>query len=586
MERQGKRLTKTMITSLYIKNVALIDELTLDFSKGLTVFTGETGAGKSILLDSLDLALGGKTNASLVRHGQESLCVIATFSIQDNHTITAILAENEVEIADELIIRRQITQTGKSKAYINDMLVSLSFIKKIAAYLLEINAQFATTSLLNENTHLDILDAFGNYPDLKQDCQSQYIAYTNATKEYNQAVAASQKAKENSDFLIQSIDELTALHLTPNEMETLTHKRTLLANSEKIITSFNQSFHHLNQDNAGILPQLNHIIKLCEKINTLSPDIATPILPNLYQASESLIESNAQIETIMQDMGDISALPEIDNRIFALKSAARKYQTSPEQLPDILAQFKQQLSLLDSDNTTLIALNTQRHNLYKKYSDTAQFLSIKRRAAAHQLDLAIMDELPALKLEKATFQTTLTPQIGDENGTESAQFMASTNFGTPVKPLSQIASGGELARFMLAIKVVLRANSQIATMIFDEVDSGIGGAVAQAVGDRLQRLSLYTQVLVITHSPQVASGGDVHFKVHKNQGQNGTITSVQPLDNAQQLDELSRMLSGATITQSARQLAIELKEKYLNYKRIFAHDRTDLTKQPEQPLLF
>lgn len=557
-----------MLTSLSIRNVVLIDKLDLVFDTGLCVFTGETGAGKSILLDSLALILGARSDTGLIRHGQSQLSVTAGFAPEIRSTVFDILANQGIESNEgTILIRRVISSDGKSKSFVNDQPVSLSFLKTLGEQLVEIHGQFAAHSLLNPATHLSVLDSYGHLSSLTAACRQSFNDYKEIQKkvwETEQRLLSQQNEKE---FLTASIQDLEQLNPQSDEEEILSEKRTRLMNSEKILSCTDMAYQLLTDDQKGIGHQLTLIGRQLEKAEQYSNGAFGEILNTVYQAQETLSDASCQLESMIEKWGNISELPTIDERLFALRNMARKHQTDIASLPTLLKKFISDLEQLEKGEETIDSLKRIEKEAQESYFKKAHSLSVERQKAALKLDIKVAQELPDLKLEKAIFKTQIIQNAeseGNETGIDSVSFLISTNKGTPPAPLNKVASGGELSRFMLALKVNLAQAEATPTLIFDEIDSGIGGATADAVGFRLKRLAKECQVLVVTHSPQVASHGIHHWTVSKSEHENGIVTQVQKLSQPERLQEIARMLSGSQITQTAEIMAKELLEKSQN----------------------
>ena len=556
-----------MIDSLSIRNVVLIDKLDLTFEKGLGVFTGETGAGKSILLDSLSLLLGARADSSLVRYGENQLSVAAEFSAIAPEVIS-FLSEQGIECEDgNILIRRVVTKDGKSKSFINDQNVSVSFLKAIGENLVEIHGQFSTHSLLNPSTHLFVLDTFGKLTNETSKTKDLWHQYQDAVKKTLEAKEKLENATKQKEYLEQSLEDLEKLNPLDGEEELLVQKRTNLMNSEKILSSTGAAYQLLADEQNGVERQLSLATRHLEKASQYDEKSFTEIIDILDQAQNLLSEAEYKIEQITENFGDTSELPIIDDRLFALRAAARRHQTNIDDLPNLIQRLKQELIAIDNADDTLKQLESQEQNLFKLFIEQAEKLSEKRKKTATQLDEKVKTELPALKLEKAIFKTIVeskTYKEASKTGLDSVSFTVSTNTGTPLAPLHKIASGGELSRFMLALKVNLAKQSALPTIVFDEIDSGVGGSTADAIGSRLNKLASDCQVLAVTHAPQVASYGLQHWTVSKSEKEGKIITSVQKLTNEERLQEIARMLSGDKITQTGLDMAKELLFKQKN----------------------
>lgn len=547
-----------MLVSLSIRNVVLIDKLDLDFKSGLSVLTGETGAGKSILLDSVGLLLGNRAETGLIRQGEDKLSVTGIFNMPESQELKNLLDEYELEASDEIVIKRTLNTEGKSKIFFNDQPVSAKLLKEIGKFLVEVHGQFDNQGLLNPVNHLDILDLYGGYKDLLSETTQAYTAFRQAATARQEAERNIEQAKTDEDNLRHWIDELRKMNVQDNEEELLTQRRQELMNAEKIIESISFAYGALTQgaDVQGALRQAQNAV---DKVNILTEDKYKSLAEMLEQAAIDVSESINELEDlstrITTNQNELEAMEE---RLFALRALARKHQASINDLPRILADFESKLSAIEYGEDGLKKLRAAEEQAKTQYLKQAELLNEARRAAARELDKKVMAELAPLKMEKAKFITQVEKN-GESNwsakGFNTVVFTVSTNPNSPQGPLNKIASGGELARFMLALKVNLAQSSNIGTMIFDEVDSGVGGATAQAVGDRLARLAQTVQILVVTHSPQVAAAGNNHFKVEKQTVDNVTTTTVKELDKAARHEEVARMLAGEVITDEARAAA-------------------------------
>ena len=553
-----------MLSRLSVRDVVLIEKLDLDFAGGLCVFTGETGAGKSILLDSLALATGARSDAALVRRGCKQLSVTAEFSLPDGHEVFKVLDEHEIEheSGEPLVLRRIVTADGKSKAFVNDQSVSAGLLRKIGDLLIEIHGQFATHGLLNPATHKSVLDAYGGLQGRLDACRAAYKNWRAKAEERQKAEERLQKAKDEEDFLRHSVDELVQFAPQPGEDEELSQRRSLMMNSEKLIEGLNTARDALFD--RSVDKSLRQAERALESLSRLIEGRFEPIIEALDRAVTELNEAGNMLEEECRKVElDPREQEQVEERLFALRALARKHQTTPDELPGLLSEYQRQLASLDKGAEDLIRLTKEEESCRIAYEDAAKVLSAARKEAAKKLDAAVMKELPPLKLGKASFLSIVEelPQTEwNADGIDKVQFAATTNPGQPAGAINKIASGGELARFMLALKVNLAQAEGIPTLIFDEVDTGVGGATATAVGERLERLAGEDcQVLAITHSPQVASFGAHHFKVSKAEDETGrTLTAVCELTGDARREEIARMLSGASITEASRAAADEL----------------------------
>ena len=548
-----------MLQSLSIRNVVLIDKLDLDFKSGLSVLTGETGAGKSILLDSLGLVLGNRAETSLIRQGEDKLSVTAQFSLQkQTPALRALLNEYEIEADDELLIKRSLTRDGKGKIFINDQPAGAKLLKEIGKYLVEVHGQFDNQGLLNPANHLDVLDAYGAYKPLAERTAAAFAAYKKARAARQEAEKNIARAKEDEENLRHWVDELEKMNPRPDEEDELGKKRQEMMNAEKIIDSLNYAYGALTE-RADVQGAIRSAQSAMDKANTLVDGRYQTIIDMLDQALIDISETVNELEEVSHNVSlNQNELENIEERLYALRGLARKHNVAVSDLPQTLADFRNRLSTIELGEEGIAALRKAEDTAKLDYVKAANELSSARQAAALQLDNKVMSELPPLKMEKARFVTVVekTDESGwSEKGFNNVYFTVATNPNSPQGPLNKIASGGELARFMLALKVNLAQSSSVATMIFDEVDAGVGGATAQAVGERLARLARDVQVLVVTHSPQVAACGNNHFKVEKSTADNVTTTTVRELTKIEKSEEIARMLAGEVITDAARAAA-------------------------------
>ena len=548
-----------MLASLSIRDVVLIDRLQLAFDRDLGVLTGETGAGKSILLDALGLTLGERADAMLVRRGAETAQVVATFDLEQRHPAFALLTENDIDIEeDHLVLRRVLRNDGRSRAYVNDQAVSIGLLRALGDLLVEVQGQFAQRGLMDPKTHLALLDAYGGLQAPAQEVSQLHGAWRDAAKARAEAEATFEQARADEVFLRHAVAELSQLAAQPGEEKALGEERNFLMNAEKLIAAINDSGQELGNAETALARALRHLDQTAPKAGGR----LDPIVTALERAVAETSEAAADLSSLSADLDiEPARLQEIDERFFALKDAARKHGCDVEELPALLAQMEQQLAGIETGSERLNALSQAQKAARNAYAAAAEGLSVARQRAAAKLDAAVNAELPPLKLEKARFATRITPvpeESWGRHGKDAVSFQIATNPGSEPGPLARIASGGELSRILLALKVVLAEISPIVTLVFDEVDSGIGGATAAAVGERLVRLANGRQVLVVTHSPQVAAQGSTHYLVQKHSGGSETTTGVVPLDGDQRREEVARMLSGATVTDEARAAAEKL----------------------------
>lgn len=547
-----------MLKSLSIRNVVLIDKLDLDFQNGFSVLSGETGAGKSILLDSVGLLLGKRAEVGMIRSGCDKLSVCGSFEIADKKgELAALCAEYDLDFEHEIIIKRTLNQDGKGKIFFNDQPITQKLLKEIGSYLVEIHGQFDNQGLLNPATHLSVLDGYGAYPEKITVLKTAFAAYKKAKDNRVNAEAKIAQSKAEEDNLRHWVDEFQKMQPRENEQEELEEKRRQMMNAEKILENLDAAYKALNQ--GGVQSALRQAQAAISRVNVLLNGKFDNIYSLLDTALVNADEAGEEIEAASNEVSlNQNELDAVEERLFALKALARKHNTTIEELPLVWQQMEENLRNLELGEDDIENLRKLEEAAYKDYVKKATEVSQARLAAALRLDGKIQAELPDLKMEKARFMTQISTKPENqwnENGRDDVCFMVSTNPNTPYGSISKIASGGELARFMLALKVNLAQTSQVETMIFDEVDTGIGGATAQAVGEKLAKLGEQVQVLVVTHSPQVAAQSKYHYKVEKTTVDNVTTTSLRELSAAEKTEEVARMLSGEHITDEARAAA-------------------------------
>lgn len=547
-----------MLKSLSIRNVVLIDKLDLDFQNGFSVLSGETGAGKSILLDSVGLLLGKRAEVGMIRSGCDKLSVCGSFEIADKKgELAALCAEYDLDFEHEIIIKRTLNQDGKGKIFFNDQPITQKLLKEIGSYLVEIHGQFDNQGLLNPATHLSVLDNYGAYPEKITAMKAAFAVYKKAKDNRVNAEAKIAQSKADEDNLRHWVDEFQKMQPRENEQEELEEKRRQMMNAEKILENLDAAYKALNQ--GGVQSALRQAQTAISRVNVLLNGKFDNIYSLLDTALVNADEAGEEIEASSNEISlNQNELDAVEERLFALKALARKHNTTIEELPQVWQQMEENLRNLELGEDDIENLRKLEEAAYKDYVKKATEVSQARLAAALRLDGKIQAELPDLKMEKARFMTQISTKPENqwnENGRDDVCFMVSTNPNTPYGSISKIASGGELARFMLALKVNLAQTSQVETMIFDEVDTGIGGATAQAVGEKLAKLGEQVQVLVVTHSPQVAAQSKYHYKVEKTTVDNVTTTSLRELSAAEKTEEVARMLSGEHITDEARAAA-------------------------------
>ncbi len=542
-----------MLVSLSIRNVVLIEQLVIEFRAGLCALTGETGAGKSILLDALGLALGNRSEAGLVRKGADQASVAAEFTVPSNHPVFALLAGQGLEADLTMVLRRTINADGRSRAFINDQPVSVGLLKAAGESLVEIHGQFETQGLLNPATHLGLLDGYAKLSHRLPVLWQNWLA---ARQELEKARAEADRARTDEEYLRQSIEDLDELSPREDEEEYLTSLRERLMRRDQIIEN-------LNAANASLGQAENAVNSAARSLSRIGDD-GGELAEAVDGISIGIAEALAGIEALSAGLDDCGHdLQSIDDRLFALKGQARKHGCRISGLPGIREELARRLNLIEKTDDILAELMRQADEAGKVFAVEAKTVSEARRTAAARLDALVAKELPPLKLDKAKFVTEIESREEKDWGPEGidrVRFLVATNPGAEPGPLNKIASGGEMARFMLALKVIMAEVGAAQSLIFDEVDSGIGGSTAGAVGERLARLSASRQVLVVTHSPQVAARAAHHWIVLKS-GQDNVTTTVIHLEEApSRREEIARMLAGSVITDEARAAAGKLME--------------------------
>ena len=552
-----------MLQSLSIRDVVLIDRLELGFHPGLGVLTGETGAGKSILLDALGLALGVRAESGLVRAGAEQAVVSAEFSLPAGHPARLVLSEHGFIGAGEeqAVLRRVLAADGRSRAFINDQPASIGLLREVGELLVEIEGQFAQRGLLDAGTHREALDAFGGHGAEVETLRAAFRTWRDARAARAAAEEQLAKARAEEDYLRHALGELETLKPEQGEEQRLAESRGFLQQREKLGEALEGALAELAGDR-GAERAVNAALRPLERLRDRLGERLDSAVAALDRVAGELREAVAQIEAALHSLGPAGlSLEQIEERLFALRALARKHGASVDGLVALRAEIAAKVAALEDGGGEVKRLQRREAELRNDYVAAASRLGERRRAAAKSLDDAVAKELKPLKLERARFQTVLAPlpePEWGEGGAERVHFEVQTNPGAPPGPIGKIASGGELARFLLALKVVLARTLPATTLVFDEVDSGIGGAVAAAVGERLHRLGESLQVLVVTHSPQVAAKGTHHWRVAKRQAASKTLTTVDELTAAERREEIARMLSGSTVTAEARAAAASL----------------------------
>lgn len=563
-----------MIVALSIRSFVLIDRLDLEVGQGFTALTGETGAGKSIILDALGLVLGGPANRRFVRHDEDQASVTAEFALQTGHAVWGELEELDVGASREetLTLRRTLSRNGPSRAFINDQPVSAATLETVGEKLVEIHGQHSASGLMRPSTHRGLLDAFSGVDVELQNCRASWVALAEAREHRQNLEAAVRNATERKDWLLFAVSELEKLAPEPGEASTLLAQRAVLMQAERLTEAIQEmdsaiSTRTIEETLSKAARAAERLIRI-EGLEALDEGLAKQAHAASDAIERVLIElTEAQSLSNglkIHDLHDAAALERIEARLLALRGAARKFEAEPDMLAETLETCREALSLCEAETGALDEARAREQATLKAWDMAADTLSVARRSGAHRLERAIMKELKPLHLGRVKVAVRFDP-IGEgesgANGKERAEFEVETNPGSGFGSLRQIASGGELARFSLALKCALAHAGVAQTLIFDEADQGVGGAVAAAIGERLQRLSKDRQVFAITHSPQVASSAHRQWRVRKQEvGKSGLVTAVHQLDDGQRLEEIARMLSGSSITDEARAAASKLLE--------------------------
>jgi DNA repair protein RecN (Recombination protein N) len=546
-----------MLATLTIRNIVLIERAELAFSPGLNVLTGETGAGKSILLDALGLAAGERSGArAAIRPGASQAASIATFEVPQHHPAQAILSANEIASEGaELILRRTVSADGRSRAFVNDQPVGIQLAREIGALLVEVHGQSDDRGLFDSATHRLLLDAFGGHQQLAAEVSELFALVSTVRVRLDSLRAAQAAAASEAEYAKFAVNELRELAPQPGEEAELARTRALMLNAGRLAQEIAAALEFVNGD-AGAEVNLGSALRRLSRL----PEEGRKAAQSAEEALDSalvLIETGrSELENLLARMNaDPQKLEEIEERLFALRSASRKYNVMPDKLSELAVEFETKLAQMESGEAAIAAAEEELARKLLEYEAAAERLSAARISAARRLEAAVANEFAPLKLGSAQFRVSLTraPERM-ATGMERVAFEIATVQGAGFGPLARIASGGELARFALALKVALAEVSPPAVLVFDEVDRGVGGAVAAAVGDRLQRLAQQTQVLLVTHSPQVAARATRHFRIMRE----GSATRVEQLSQGDRIEEIARMLAGAHITDEARAAARRL----------------------------
>jgi DNA repair protein RecN (Recombination protein N) len=549
-----------MLAHLSIRDIVLIDKLDIEFPGGLSVLTGETGAGKSILLDALSLAIGARGDAGLVRHGAVQGQITAVFDVSTDHPAREFLETNDFDSAGDIVLRRVQAADGRSRVFVNDQPAGVALLKQLGGLLVEIHGQHDDRAMTAPEAPRQLLDAFGG---LQADTASVRAAW----REWREAEVALQRhrakveaAAREADYLRASSAELTQLAPEPGEETSLAEMRQSMMRAEKTASDINDANDVLSGP-ASALPALSSLFRRMERKKAEAPELIGPIADALGKALDELSEAQGAVDRAMRAADfDPKVLERAEERLFALRAASRKFAVPVDQLADLAIKMRNDLADLDAGADRMADMQAAAQAARDAYDRLAGQLSVSRKAVALTLETAVMAELPALKLEKASFFAEVQTEADarGEDGNDAVEFLVQTNPGTRPGPMMKVASGGELSRFLLALKVALADRGSAPTLVFDEIDTGVGGAVADAIGLRLKRLSEKVQVLSVTHAPQVAARSDTHFLISKAESGERMATGVKVMDQSERAEEIARMLSGAEITGEARAAAERL----------------------------
>ncbi|GAF13680.1 LOW QUALITY PROTEIN: DNA repair protein RecN [Bacillus sp. JCM 19046] len=550
-----------MLMELSIKNFAIISSLTIPFEKGLTVLTGETGAGKSIIIDAIGLLLGGRGSTEFVRYGEKRAEIEGLFSLEDNHPVLAKLESLGIDVEEGmLVLRRDMTDTGKSICRMNGKLMTIGSLREVGQTLIDVHGQHEHQSLMRTEEHLELLDSFGD-ASLKK-ALSEYGKLFKQLTIINRRIAEldrnAQDIAQKTDLYTYQLGEITQANLIPNEDVQLLADRKKLANGEKLAESLTRSYEHLYGENKG-LDYLNGMLSHLEAATSLDEDLK-PLYEQVSSSYYLFEEASYSIrEALDQVEFNPTALEQIELRLSEIDKLKRKYGQTVEEIVDYAQKLEDELEVMENIDERVNELKVEQRALLEDLDIEANAISNMRRSVASQLEKAIKKQLQSLYMEKTTFQVQIS-QLSElhKNGQDQIEFLLSTNPGEPLKPLAKVASGGEISRIMLALKSIFRTKQGITSVIFDEVDTGVSGRVAQAIAEKIQGIAKGSQVLCITHLPQVAAMADNHLFILKEENKERVKTKVMPLSDDQKVEEVARMLSGVEVTEITLENAKEL----------------------------
>lgn len=551
-----------MLLHLTIRNFAIIDALELEFDSGLTALTGETGAGKSILLGALGLVLGDRADNDSIKQGSDYAEIVAEFDIQNNEAVSSWLVEQALNTDDECLLRRRISKDGRSRAYINGTPVNLQLIRELGEMLIDIHGQHEHQSLMKPVIQRQLLDDFANHSNLIESVSNAFVQLKLVDEQLQHLEQASSDRNNRLDLLRFQTQELDALALEENEYEKINEQHARLAHAEKLTSTVQQSLEELHgAEDSNIQSNLSHIISSLQNIAELDEKL-NPVVDLLVEAQVQIDEGISQLRAYGDSLElNPAELEQVEQRLEVILDLARKHRVEPGTLTELHQQLSDELSDLDHADERLEELRAEYKTLEQTYSNAAKSLSSSRNKAAKKLNKAITSSMQTLGMSGGLFVIELTQTDSDKrtaHGTDKIEFTVTANSGQSCKALSRVASGGELARISLAIQMITATQARIPTLIFDEVDSGVGGGIAEIVGQHLRTLGKSNQVVCITHLPQVASQAHNHMRVHKQSDKKQTSTDVETLNKQQRIEEIARMLSGVDITQQSLAHAEEM----------------------------
>ncbi len=554
-----------MLIQLSIRDIVLIERLDLEFDAGLSVLTGETGAGKSILLDSLSLALGGRGDGGLVRHGADKGQVTAVFDVGADHPARLLLRANDIDDGGDLVFRRVQSGDGRTRVFINDQPASVALMREAGRHLVEIHGQHDDRALVDTDAHRALLDAFGGLSEHTQEVSGLFEAWRAARAALKAHRTKVETARREADWLRSSVDELEKLSPMEGEEEELAERRAHMMKAEKMASDISEADEVLSGQGSPV-PVISGLLRRLERKAEQAPELLNDTVAALDAALNALSDAQTAVEAALR-AADFNPreLEESEERLFALRGAARKYNVPVESLAELASRMVTDLADLDAGEERLHALETQVAEAQAAFLHAAKNLSERRQSTGAALAEAVMNELPALKLERAEFLVEITSDVesAGPTGIDTVAFHVRTNPGSRPGPIMKVASGGELSRFLLALKVALADRGSAPTLVFDEIDTGVGGAVADAIGKRLKRLAAGVQVLSVTHAPQVAARAATHLLIAKGPsaaGATSVSTRVSTMNPGERCEEIARMLAGEHVTAEARAAAARLLE--------------------------